>query len=141
MFPLRKVFSFASPIWEMPVSGLPPTFDDITSKAEIMTEVISYFSNLGPHQIIGVVGSVCYIGAFGMVQVGLMDGNSMAYSLVNIVTASLVCISLLAEFNIATALIQGSWIVIGTVGLVLRARKAWPRTRRTLNTTLDVEVQ
>ncbi len=106
-----------------------------------MTEFISYITHLGPHQIVGVIGSVCYIGAFGMVQIGLMDGNSMAYSLVNIVTAGLVCISLLAEFNIATALIQGSWIVIGTIGLVLRARKAWPRTRRTLNTTLTTEVQ
>lgn len=106
-----------------------------------MNEAISYFSTLGPHQIVGVIGSVCYIGAFGLVQIGLMDGNSMAYSLVNVVTASLVCVSLLVEFNIATALIQGSWIVIGTVGLVLRVRKAWPRTCRTLNTTLEGEAQ
>ena len=55
--------------------------------------------------------------------------------------AALVAISLLAEFNLASALIQGSWIVIGTTGLALRVRKAWPRTRRTLGTTLEAEAQ
>lgn len=117
------------------------TFVRITSKEEIMTEVITYISILDPLQLIGIAGFVCYIGAFGIVQLGLMDGNSMAYSLVNILAATLVGISLIAEFNLASALIQVSWIVIGTTGLLLRARKAWPSTRRTLGTTLETEVR
>lgn len=104
-----------------------------------MSEFIDYLIGLGPLQAIGIAGFVAYIGAFGSVQFGLLDGNSTTYSLANILAASLVAISLLAEFNLASALIQGSWIVIGFVGLGLRAWKAWPSTRRVLNATLETE--
>ncbi|MEM6275893.1 MAG: hypothetical protein AAF714_03015 [Pseudomonadota bacterium] len=104
-----------------------------------MDFIASYFFDLSAPQIIGVAGFVCYIGAFGAVQFGYLDGNSTAYSLGNILAASLVAVSLLEEFNLSSALIQGSWIVIGVVGLVLRAAKAWTSTRRVLNATLDQE--
>ena len=122
-------------------SAVASTFERITSKVEIMPEFIAYLSRLGPLELIGIAGFVCYIGAFGVVQFGLMDGNSMAYSLVNVLAASFVGISLIAEFNLASALIQVSWIVIGTVGLLLRAHKAWPSTRRTLGATLGAELR
>lgn len=106
-----------------------------------MSDFLQYISNLGPYEVTGVLGFLCYISAFGAVQFGWLDGNSTAYSLANIFAASLVAISLLQDFNLASALIQGSWIVIGLTGLTLRAWKAWPSTRRVLNTTLEVEVQ
>lgn len=106
-----------------------------------MSEVFLYLSELGPYQMAGISGFVIYLGAFGSVQVGAMDGNSVAYSLANVLAAALVAISLVAEFNLASALIQGSWIVVGLAGFALRTRKAWPDARRVLDTTLDVEVQ
>lgn len=104
-----------------------------------MSQVIDYISLLGPLQMAGLAGFVCYIGAFGSVQIGILDGNSMAYSLANIVAALLVAISLLAEFNLATALIQISWIIIGALGLFLRARKSWTAAREVFATTLETE--
>lgn len=104
-----------------------------------MLNFIEYFSDLDTFQIIGVLGFITYIISFGSVQFGLLDGNSTIYSLSNVLAASLVAISLTAEFNLASALIQGSWIVIGLAGLVLRAWKTWPSTSRVLNATLETE--
>lgn len=91
-----------------------------------MTDFITYFSNLGPLEFVGVCGFLFYIGAFGSVQFGLMDGNGKSYCSVNILAAALVAISLIAEFNLASALIQGSWILIGLLGLALRNSKKSP---------------
>lgn len=106
-----------------------------------MHDFIRYFTELGPLQWVGVAGFVCYLLAFGSVQLGKLDGNSTAYSLANILAATLVGVSLLAEFNLASALIQVSWIVIGMTGLVLRARKTWSATRKVFSATLNSEVQ
>lgn len=82
-----------------------------------MTE---YLGTLGPFQLIGIVGFVVYFFAFGRVQFGRLDGNSVTYSALNVLAASLVAISLVAEFNLSSALIQGTWIVIGLVGIFKR---------------------
>ncbi len=105
-----------------------------------MSQFMQYLTHLGPFELTGVIGFFVYITMFGAVQLGLMDGNSNAYSLGNVAAASLVAISLIQEFNLASALIQGSWIVIGLIGLGLRLWKAWPSTRRVLNATLETEV-
>ncbi len=96
---------------------------------------------LTPYQCVGVLGFLTYLFSFGAVQFGILDGNSTTYSLCNVLAAVLVAISLIADFNLASALIQGSWIVIGLTGLALRAWKAWPSTRRVLNATLSGEAQ
>lgn len=113
----------------------------ITSKEDNVFEFSSYFSSLGPLEWAGIAGFFCYVLAFGSVQLGKMDGNSIAYSLANILAASLVALSLVAEFNLASALIQSSWILIGIVGLCLRAQRAWPATRKVFAATLEAEVQ
>ena len=104
-----------------------------------MVDLLEYLSRLGPYELAGLLGFVAYLGAFASVQFGFLDGNSTTYSLANVLAASLVAVSLEAEFNLASALIQGSWIIIGLTGLALRARNAWPATRRVLNATLDTE--
>ena len=106
-----------------------------------MSDFIQYLTSLGTYESIGVLGFFAYITAFGAVQLGWLDGNSSAYTLLNVLAASLVAVSLLRDFNRASALIQCSWIVIGLVGLSLRVWKSWPSTRRVLNATLETEVQ
>lgn len=105
-----------------------------------MHPLAEYLINLNVAQGIGVLGFICYISLFSAVQLGRMDGNSTVYSLGNVIAASLVAISLLEEFNLSAALIQGSWIVIGLIGLMLRVHKAWNSTRTLMTTTLDHEV-
>ncbi len=85
-----------------------------------MFDVALYLETIGPLQIIGLMGFVVYMLAFGWVQFGWLDGNSVKYSLFNVLAASLVAVSLFAEFNLSSALIQGSWILIGLVGCAKR---------------------
>lgn len=104
-----------------------------------MIELLSSMSGLNTYELAGVTGFVFYLAAFGSVQFGLLDGNSTLYTIANILAASLVGISLISDFNLASALTQGSWIMIGLAGLTLRAWKAWPSTKKVLNATLEEE--
>ena len=78
---------------------------------------IDYIDSIGPFHLLGVVGSIIYILSFACVQIGKMDGNGNYYSICNVLAAFLVVLSLSVEFNLASALIQYSWIVIGIIGL------------------------
>lgn len=89
-----------------------------------MNSNFEYLASLGALELIGVGGFLFYLFAFGAVQLGQLDGNSATYSVLNIFAASLVGLSLLAEFNLSSALIQASWITIGVTGLIIRACKS-----------------
>ena len=85
------------------------------------------------HELIGVAGMVMYLGSYFMLHVGTLRSDSAAYCLANILAASLVMISLLHDFNLASALIQISWIAISMVGLLRMAfgvRRPRRRSRR-----------
>lgn len=71
-------------------------------------------------QTAGLIGVAVYLGSFAALQVGLLGGNSNGYTIANLVAASLVLTSLFAEFNMASALIQISWIIISLTGLTRR---------------------
>ena len=71
-------------------------------------------------RLLGVAGFFAYLGSFAALQFNLLDGNSTIYSVMNVIAASLVLMSLFDQFNLASALIQSSWILIGLSGLALR---------------------
>ena len=76
--------------------------------------------------IIGLAGVAGYVGAYALLQLGALDGNGITYALANVVAAGLVLISLINDFNLASAVTQVLWIAIGTVGLVLRVVRGVP---------------
>lgn len=91
-------------------------------------EFSEYLRTLGLVQIIGVIGFLTYLAAFGAVQCGRMDGNSLTFTLSNMTAALCVGVSLLEDFNLAAALIQASYFLIGAVGLFRwMSRPAHPR--------------
>lgn len=92
----------------------------ITSKDTLMFTQIPFLAGINFLQLCGIAGFILYIYAFSAVQFGWISGNSATFSVVNIAAASLVALSLVADFNLASALIQGSWITIGLVGLIRR---------------------
>ncbi len=71
-------------------------------------------------QACGVLGFFLYVGAFAALQLQLIEGKSPLYTVANIAAASLVMLSLIVDFNLASVLIQGCWIMIGVVGLMMR---------------------
>ena len=79
-------------------------------------------------QFAGLIGVAFYLGGYAALQFGYIRGNSKTYALTNLFGASLVLVSLFAEFNMASALIQISWILISVTGLTRRwfaHRKLW----------------
>lgn len=85
---------------------------------------------MGLYQMIGVAGFVVYLASFAALQAKFLDGNGSLYAILNVLAASLVLVSLMDAFNLASALIQVSWIAIGVSGLALRAYKGY-RARHT----------
>lgn len=68
--------------------------------------------------IAGLSGFCLYVGVYASLQMGRIDGNSISYTFVNASAASLVLISLLQNFNLASALIQIMWISISVIGII-----------------------
>jgi len=75
-------------------------------------------------QVFGVMGFLIYILVFLAQQMGHICGNGIMYPATKIVAASMVLTSLTDAFNLASALIQSSYIFIGMIGLVLRGFKS-----------------
>ena len=69
------------------------------------------------YQIMGVLGFILYMMSYFLLQIGKLRGSSNGYILMNLSAASLVLISLTQHFNLASALIQISWILISFIGL------------------------
>ena len=80
-----------------------------------------------PFQLAGLLGVACYLFSYTLLQLRLMSSECIAYSLFSVIAASLVLLSLTQQFNLPSATIQVSWIVLGTLGMILRLRR-----RRTL---------
>jgi hypothetical protein len=72
------------------------------------------------YQSIGLCGFVVYMVGFAGLQLEWLDGNGCTYCISNIIGACLVLISLYHAFNLASALIQATWIVLGLIGLYRR---------------------
>lgn len=69
------------------------------------------------HQWAGYAGVAIYLGSYIALQLGLIRGSGYRYALLNMCAALLVLVSLSAAFNLASAIIQGSWVVISVVGI------------------------
>jgi hypothetical protein len=63
-------------------------------------------------QYIGITGAVTYLLSYFLLQLGKVDGNGISYTLLNMIAACLVLISLTTDFNIGSAIIQVSFIAL-----------------------------
>jgi len=74
----------------------------------------------------GLAGVALYLMSYALLQAGILRGSGYAYAILNLCAASLVLISLTVAFNLSSAIIQVSWIVISLMGI---ARHAWVNSR------------
>lgn len=74
----------------------------------------------------GLVGVVLYLSAYGGLQLGFLRGSSVTYTVMNMLAAMAVLVSLVEAFNLSSLLIQISWITLSLIGL---ARMAWARSQ------------
>lgn len=75
---------------------------------------------LNPFAIAGLLGAGLYAGSYIALQLGRLDGNSVAFTLCNTLAAAMVLASLVDQFNTSTLLIQVMWLGVGIVGLIRR---------------------
>lgn len=82
--------------------------------------------SLGWHDLIGFVGVVFLLGAYGALQLGRMSADAPLYSILNGVAAVLILFSLFFTFNAASFVIELFWLAISMAGLwrALRKRRA-----------------
>lgn len=66
---------------------------------------------------VGYCGVAFYLGAYALLQTGVLRGSGYPYAILNLLAATFVLISLMVAFNLSSAIIQVSWIVISLVGL------------------------
>ena len=66
----------------------------------------------------GLLGVALYLTAYAALQFGILRGSSVAYTVMNLTAAAAVLLSLVEAFNLSSALIQVSWIVLSLIGLV-----------------------
>ncbi|MEM9342306.1 MAG: hypothetical protein AAGA87_04625 [Pseudomonadota bacterium] len=67
---------------------------------------------------IGLLGVAFYLGAYALLQMGVLSVERSGYALLNIAAAACVLFELQRNFNLPSVLIQVAWITISVAGLV-----------------------
>lgn len=68
-------------------------------------------------QFIGLLGMICIVLAYFLLQIGKMTSADLSYQLINLAGAILLIISLLVHFNLGSFLIEVFWIFITIYGI------------------------
>lgn len=76
--------------------------------------------------VIGLVGVVLILAAYLLLQTERMQAESPLYSVLNALGSGGILFSLIYDFNLSAALVEGMWMVISIYGL---ARVLWRRRR------------
>lgn len=74
-------------------------------------------SGAGIFDLAGIAGVAFYLGSYFALQAGFIRGSGYLYAVLNLAASSLVLVSLFNSFNVYSATIQVSWIVISIFGL------------------------
>ena len=81
--------------------------------------------NFAWYDVVGTIGVVMILIAYFLLQTERLSGQSVGYSVVNLVGSLMIAVSLLYAFNLSSFIIEIAWIAISIYGIV-RARRATP---------------
>ena len=70
------------------------------------------------YDAIGIIGVAIILVVYYLLQVERMKSDELIYSVINLVGALLIVVSLLYSFNLASFIIEIFWIAISLVGIV-----------------------
>lgn len=85
---------------------------------------MTYFPfDLTATELLGILGFCTYVSNYTMLTLRIISADCLPYFVINLCAAGLVLIGLSGSFNLASALIQGFWIVISLVGIAVRLRR------------------
>ena len=66
---------------------------------------------------LGNVGVVLIIVAYLLLQLNRIGSNSLSYSLLNVLGAALIIVSLVFNFNLSAFIMETVWVVISLFGI------------------------
>lgn len=78
--------------------------------------------NIAWYDLVGSAGVVSILLAYFLLQTERWSGQSLSYSLVNLIGSVMITISLIYDFNLSSFIIEVAWIAISIYGIV-RARR------------------
>ena len=86
----------------------------------------AFLNSLSLADAIGSLGALVVVAAYFATQMRMMNSNDLAFPVLNLAGSILIVYSLLQNFNLASMLIEGFWILISLIGIVqfFRLRRA-----------------
>ncbi|SDX67849.1 hypothetical protein SAMN05444358_10918 [Ruegeria halocynthiae] len=75
---------------------------------------------------IGSIGALIVVAAYFATQMRMMNSEDLTFPVLNLLGSILIVYSLLHNFNLASMLIEGFWIIISVIGIIqhFRLRRA-----------------
>ena len=70
------------------------------------------------YDLLGTLGVVMILACYFLIQIGRIDSEKLSFSIINGLGASFILVSLYYEFNFASVLIEGFWVLISLIGIV-----------------------
>jgi len=77
--------------------------------------VIEFLSKIS--DIVGISGVILVLVAYFLLTTNRISSQSLCYQLYNFLGASLVLFSLMFNFNLASVIVEISWVIISLVGV------------------------
>jgi len=73
--------------------------------------------------IFGIAGVILLVITYLLLQVNRLPSTGLSYSLLNAIGASLIILSLVANFNLSAFLMEAFWVLISLIGVVRYIRR------------------
>ncbi|WP_299984196.1 hypothetical protein [uncultured Ruegeria sp.] len=78
----------------------------------------AFFDSLTFVDAIGSFGALIVVAAYFATQMRMMNSDDLAFPIVNLIGSILIVFSLIQNFNLASMLIEGFWIIISVIGII-----------------------
>jgi hypothetical protein len=73
---------------------------------------------MSAYDIAGLIGVVLILAGYAAATVGRLHPKGAPSLAINFVGASLILLSLMRNFNLSAAIVEGAWALIALVGLI-----------------------
>ncbi len=82
----------------------------------------TFLNSLTIADAIGSFGALMVVAAYFATQMRLTNSEDLAFPVVNLIGSVLIVFSLMHNFNLASMLIEGFWIIISVIGIIQHFR-------------------
>ena len=84
-----------------------------------MTDVLNSLTIV---DAVGSAGALVVVAAYFATQMRMMNSDDLAFPVINLLGSVLIVYSLVHNFNLASMLIEGFWILISFIGIIQHFR-------------------